>query len=1123
MGAVAWACAGAVACSDTTDGGGSSGTGGASEPSKCQGQTFCLEDDRQIAVDPAQLAFSDIEAGKEQTLPLRVTHTGKGGTLKVTAATFEVDTSTSTPASAAQEFSVVGFKPLALVAGASATLAVKYTPTATGAKVLRLLLPNNAADAKKQKLAVDVRVQAAGASMKIAPAIVDFGNVAANVGAEQTALVINNGTVPIDLASIQLSKSGSGEFSIAQLPDFAKPIPPDGSVKVVLRYQPVGGDSDETTMQVEGKSGIKAIATLLGNEIAPNIVVVPPKLQFGALAKGATVARPLKIANTGLAKLEIAKFDVIPPAMAGSIKVSQVAPFGIDPVKDIVVQVSLTLAETKKNDGGPVASLVIHSNDPGEPQLSVPLYAQSDAPKLQVTPDDYVDFSIVAKSLTTTRKVTLFNAGTALLTVKSIQLTNAAGGEFAITPGAFAPTDKTPTAGTIEGGKSAEFDVTFTNKGGATQQVVKGELVIESNDADKPKYPLGLIASRADVAECKVMLIPGTLNFGVMPYGMQKSLPLGLKNIGSGYCVFDKVKITECSAASTLPGFPLPAGPPKCTTAGTDKFKSFAPATKLFNLGPGEQGQLQIEFTAPETLGMFGGGKANMLTEFHGLVVVDFKDAATGLVVSCPPIKVFDPTAVAKAAPNLIAKVGKGQVQVLPGDVDFGVVTVGCKSKIEKVQVFNTGTTEVNVTKVELFGCGPEVEGKGWPAIPKTGLPIKQAAPLEFGVQYGPQNVGKDQCQVNVYTGLQGTCVDKANVQLGTQCESSADCKATAGDWCQGQLFTVPLQGVGTLDDEFTDVFEQGDGKKVDVLFVIDNSGSMGEEQKNLVDNFKSFIQIASIWKNDYHLGVVTTDMEAASQSGRLQVAGGLSVITPKSANPTGSFQALAKQGTNGSGNEQGLAAAEAALTAPLVTDLAKACNTDADCQKPAVCVPGADDGIKMCGGPNRTFLRKNIGLEVVIVSDEEDSSGNTPNYFVNAFYALKGLANKNLFHLHAIVGDENGGCKGAGGEADAGKRYIAVAKATGGKIGSICDPNFAKVLQDIGTVAFGLQAQFYLTRTPDPSTFVVKVNGGQCPQGANSWLYDAASNSVTFNENGTCMPQKGHKVTIYYKMLCFP
>ena len=50
--------------------------------------------------------------------------------------------------------------------------------------------------------------------------------------------------------------------------------------------------------------------------------------------------------------------------------------------------------------------------------------------------------------------------------------------------------------------------------------------------------------------------------------------------------------------------------------------------------------------------------------------------------------------------------------------------------------------------------------------------------------------------------------------------------------------------------------------KDVDILFVIDNSGSMGEEQGTLAANFASFIEVLERpeVKANYRIGITTTD-----------------------------------------------------------------------------------------------------------------------------------------------------------------------------------------------------------------------------------------------------------------------
>ena len=46
---------------------------------------------------------------------------------------------------------------------------------------------------------------------------------------------------------------------------------------------------------------------------------------------------------------------------------------------------------------------------------------------------------------------------------------------------------------------------------------------------------------------------------------------------------------------------------------------------------------------------------------------------------------------------------------------------------------------------------------------------------------------------------------------------------------------------------------------KMDLLFVIDNSGSMGQEQTNLIANFPAFIAVLEASGLDYRVAVTTT------------------------------------------------------------------------------------------------------------------------------------------------------------------------------------------------------------------------------------------------------------------------
>jgi hypothetical protein len=58
----------------------------------------------------------------------------------------------------------------------------------------------------------------------------------------------------------------------------------------------------------------------------------------------------------------------------------------------------------------------------------------------------------------------------------------------------------------------------------------------------------------------------------------------------------------------------------------------------------------------------------------------------------------------------------------------------------------------------------------------------------------------------------------------------------------------------------------RGTAEKLDILWMIDNSGSMCQEQKFLRDNFERFIEVLGDVNLDFHIGVVTTHMVTPAQ-----------------------------------------------------------------------------------------------------------------------------------------------------------------------------------------------------------------------------------------------------------------
>ncbi|RLB59079.1 MAG: hypothetical protein DRI34_03050 [Deltaproteobacteria bacterium] len=242
------------------------------------------------------------------------------------------------------------------------------------------------------------------------------------------------------------------------------------------------------------------------------------------------------------------------------------------------------------------------------------------------------------------------------------------------------------------------------------------------------------------------------------------------------------------------------------------------------------------------------------------------------------------------------------------------------------------------------------------------------------------------------------------------------------------------------------DIFEQTSVPVVDVLWVVDNSASMAEEQQALADNFGAFFDYLQDAEADFHIGVTSTDIYNPDHQGRL--LGDEPVIDNDTPDAAAVFAANVNVGTEGKGDEQGLACALLALTEPLLS------------------------------GDNFGFLRDQAYLFIIFVSDEDDRSFGPEEYYVRRFEQIKDIGNDGMVTVAAVVGDVPEvppACREQK-HAEPGRRYAEVAEQSGGLALSICDDDFSVNLDALGFSAAGLKRTFTLTRAPDPRTIAVWI-----------------------------------------------
>lgn len=286
----------------------------------------------------------------------------------------------------------------------------------------------------------------------------------------------------------------------------------------------------------------------------------------------------------------------------------------------------------------------------------------------------------------------------------------------------------------------------------------------------------------------------------------------------------------------------------------------------------------------------------------------------------------------------------------------------------------------------------------------------------------------------------------------------------------------------------YTDVWLQAPNNEVDILWVVDDSCSMAEEQVTLANGFVSFVSQMELSGTDFHIGVISTSFDYANPD-RGSLIGDPPYLTLEDDYIQG-FVQRARVGVEGEDKEKGLEAAAWALS-PAMTD----------------------------GGPNDGFLRNEAQLLMVVVSDEEDCSDRGAleglpaedcyrekqelvpvSEFIDEYRGLK--SDPSMVQVGSIVGVQNGSCTGTSSPYVT-DRYYQVSAFTGGLVGDICQSDWSGMLAELGLTASGIRTGFQTTYLAKADTLVVTVDGEEIPvDPTNGYVYDTETWYITFGPN---------------------
>lgn len=299
--------------------------------------------------------------------------------------------------------------------------------------------------------------------------------------------------------------------------------------------------------------------------------------------------------------------------------------------------------------------------------------------------------------------------------------------------------------------------------------------------------------------------------------------------------------------------------------------------------------------------------------------------------------------------------------------------------------------------------------------------------------------------------------------------------------------------------------------KDVDILFVVDNSGSMEQEQKDIGLKIGGFLD--KIKDLNWQIAITTTDENVMTKS------------ATDVARPWGDGQLRSFDG------EAGMNFILKPNSLPLVADLEKMLG---DAMNVGIKGSGNERGINAAyraiersaaASVNKDFIRADARLAIVVISDEDECStglaeckagteeSSTPANLLKKAADTLG-ANKVVSFNSIIYIPNDATCKTGGNE---GKVYQQLTDLTGGVKGSVCSNDFSGPLAALGQKVTELVKSVTLTCVPEdkngdgsPDLTVKLADGSTMTSG-----FTISGASVTF---AAALPAGMHKFDYFCK-----
>lgn len=918
----------------------------------------------------------------------------------------------------------------------------------------------------------DEPVEAVTVELRVAPAAVDFGPLPLGAIARRPVAIANGGNGPWQ-PDVEPVLEGEA-FEIVR--PCALPVAPRGFCEVEIAFRPRREGEQIGRLVVTPPAGDPLVVSLRGVAEPADLIVSPELIAFGPVSLGESVRRAFTVESRAGSAIDVtAAVDGAGFFVDGAGERA----LHLEPGETVTVEIDFAPSRGGAHAGSVVLELCGDGCGP-----TVALSGDGLAPRIDASPRA-VDLGEVARGTSVSAEVQLKNLGAGDLVVTRLDL---------LTPTPELSLDAVELPLVIGEADAATLTLHYTPS--VSRARLGAAIQVRSNDPVSPEVHLPVEAVSPGAA---IDVLPRVAHFGVLDQGEERALDVVLRSTGTA-----PANVTSISLEGAA--FFLDVPPPSGTLAPGESLlltvRARASAASVSN--GGESGTLTVRADGvedvPLPLAFLSGtagcqprapapnavlGSVVLGQGTNGAVVVtnigdaqctleDAREADgfpfdPGFSFSATRVRVLPPGGsgvvdfafrpfdvgqrsaflalafVEQPAPLFVSATARGVTGRLTADpalIEVGPLVEGCTSDVRTATFVNRGGDAVAVSRLDLTPADAPF-AVSFPSVP-TSVAAGGVLAVPLASVVAPAGVYE------------------------------ADLTATAdGDAGATVRLRLVIEPPG---EPIVEVFEATDAARVDVLFVVDNSLSMLDDQEILANNFGRFIGSAFAEGDvSVHIGVTTTDVIGGT--------GGPLVgpfLTDGSADLEARFAAQALVGTEGAGIELGLEAMRRALQ-----DLSATTNAG--------------------------FLRDDAALSVVLVSDEEDNGGlpgldaelqRPVESYIESLQALKGGNIDNTPVLVSVVVDPA-----------ASARYRTVAEAFGGTVLDIRTGAWGEELSTVGAATFGLRRLFRLGSEPQPDSVRVTVDG----RSTTAFSVDSEAKTVVLDT----APPPGALVEISYVAGC--